>query len=628
MSLEVGRPVGDEGIADAVGLVECVPREWFDQVKHLGGKRTVKTLAQSSINKPVALLRHQGGNLLAHGLPHRVRLAQGIAGKPLQDQQHLVLVDDHTIGFVQEFLQAGMRISDAPASVLGLDESVNVLHRARTIQGNHGRDVAQVRGLQFLDVSLHPCAFQLEQVGCLARRKQIKGFLVVQGQAGHVNLYALGFIQQFRGPIKDGQVGQPQKVHLQQTQLGHRIHRVLRHQHRAVLVTPRGPLQGHRFRQWFVGDEHPGGVGADVVDNSLQTLGIVHQVLDGVVRLVSIGQLRVNPQRVIQGAGLERDHPGDPVHVPVTHAQAAAHISQGRLGAHSAEGNYLRHPVATVPVNYVVQHFVPPVILEVHVDIGHFLSLQVQEPLENQSVLQGVHVSNAQAVKGHAGRGAAPHAEHYVIAVHKIADIPHHQEVVGELSVADDLQFIVQAFLGLRSCPGVTASKAFPAQLRQIFVCRHAIRRRKLGQVRLSKAQFNVAHVGNQQGVSEGLGMVRKEVPHLCRALDVVGIVLHPQALFVLDRRVGLDADVQVLVRGLVLADVVGIVGNYQRDAQVPAQPSQRVIDSRQLFHVLVTLQFKEITVSEQIPVLEDLPAGILHPAVTQQPGHLGRGAP
>ena len=627
VGLEVGRPVGDKGIADAVGLVEGIAGEGFDEVKNLDGQLAFKPLALGAVNKPVTFFGHQRGDFLAHGLPYRIRLAQRITGKPLQDQEHLVLVNDHAVCLVQQFFQAGVGIGDGRAPVLGLDKSVDVLHWARPIESNHGGDVTQVGGFQLLDVALHPGAFQLEEVGCLARGKQFKRFLVVQRQAPEVYLDTPGLVQQLCCPVQDGQVGQPQEVHFEQAQLGHRVHGVLGHEHRTLFVTPCGTLQGHGFRQGFVGDQDARGVGADVMNYTFKSLGIFHQAAYRCIRLESIAQFRIDSQGVLNGTSLEGDHAGYPVDVAVAHAQAAPHVPQGGLGAHRAKSNDLGHPVAAVSVDNVMEHFVPPVVLEVHVYIGHFLAFQVKEPLKHQAIFQGIDVGDAEAVEGHAGCRAAPNAKHYAVAVHEVADVPDHQEVVGELGITNHLQFVLKPLLGLGCWPGIATSEAFPTKLGKVFVSGHITWRWVLGQVGLSEAQLHVAHVRDQPGVFQCLGVVGEKPLHFLRAFDVVRVVLHPQALFVLDRGIGLDADVQVLKGRLMLSDIVGVVGDHQGNTQLLAEPGQAVVYGRQLRHMLVALQFQEITIPEQFPVLEDLLAGPFGIAVNNKPGHFRRGA-
>ena len=71
---------------------------------------------------------------------------------------------------------------------------------------------------------------------------------------------------------------------------------------------------------------------------------------------------------------------------------------------------------------------------------------------------------------------------------------------------------------------------------------------------------------------------IGKELGHFLGAFDVVRVVLHPEAFFVVYRGVGLNADVNVLEWGLDLADIVGVVGHHQRNIQVPAQAHQSLI--------------------------------------------------
>ena len=169
MVLEIGRPVGDAGVADAMRLVERVTGEGFDQVEYLDGHLLVVALRLGAGDEIHPLFSHQGGDLLAHRLAHDVGGSQRVTGELLQDQQHLVLVNDDAVGLVQQFLEAGVGVGDGLAAVFSIDESLDVLHGAGAVEGDHRRDVAQVGGLQFLDVPLHPRAFKLEQVGGVAR---------------------------------------------------------------------------------------------------------------------------------------------------------------------------------------------------------------------------------------------------------------------------------------------------------------------------------------------------------------------------------------------------------------------------------------------------------------------------
>ena len=76
-------------------------------------------------------------------------------------------------------------------------------------------------------------------------------------------------------------------------------------------------LQGHGAGEGLVGDEHAGGVGGYVVDGALEALGVLEELLglgvglDGVLEVLAAGQ------RLVQGGGFQRYHPGDAVHVGI-----------------------------------------------------------------------------------------------------------------------------------------------------------------------------------------------------------------------------------------------------------------------------------------------------------------------
>ena len=152
-----------------MGLVERVTGERLDQVEYLNGHFLFIALSLGSSHEINPLFGHQGSDLLSHCFPHDICPAQGVTGELLQDQQHLVLIDDYTVGLVQQFFETGMGIGDGRAAMLRIDEGLDIFHGTWAVQGDHRRDIAKVGGLQFPDVALHPCAFKLEQVIGVAR---------------------------------------------------------------------------------------------------------------------------------------------------------------------------------------------------------------------------------------------------------------------------------------------------------------------------------------------------------------------------------------------------------------------------------------------------------------------------
>ena len=124
-----------------------------------------------------------------------------------------------------------------------------------------------------------------------------------------------------------------------------------------------------------------------MVYQALQPFCLVDQLMDVVVGVVAGAHFRAYPQGVLEVAGLEGDHTGDAVDIPVGHSQGTADIPQGGFGAQGAEGDDLRYLVVAVLMYDVPQHFIAAVVLEIHIDVGHFLALHIEETLEHQTVL-------------------------------------------------------------------------------------------------------------------------------------------------------------------------------------------------------------------------------------------------
>ena len=176
-------------------------------------------LGRRARHEVLALLDHLLEALFAHGLAQNVRLAEREAGDGLDDAQHLVLVDDDAVGLFQDGLQRRVRVLDLLHAQLALDVLGDLRHRAGAVQGDHGRDLADVVGAQLGDVAAHLAAFQLEHAGALAAPQQVIGLAVVQGQFQDVDVDAVVALDVADGAGQDGQVRQAQEVHLEQADL-------------------------------------------------------------------------------------------------------------------------------------------------------------------------------------------------------------------------------------------------------------------------------------------------------------------------------------------------------------------------------------------------------------------------
>ena len=96
---------------------------------------------------------------------------------------------------------------------------------------------------------------------------------------------------------------------------------------------------------------------------------------------------------------------GDAIHFIERIIERAPYVANCGAGEQSSEGDDLGHSVPAIAFDYVLDHFVAPIVREIHVDVGHLDAFGVQEPLERLAVLHRIQVRNAQAEQDDAASG-------------------------------------------------------------------------------------------------------------------------------------------------------------------------------------------------------------------------------
>ena len=106
-------------------LVEAVAGEVLHQVEDLGGLLRLQPALDRAVLEALALLGHDLGVLLAHGLAQQVGFAHGEAGEVARDAHDLFLVGDDAVGVAQDRLELRVLVLDLDAAVLALDVVVD-----------------------------------------------------------------------------------------------------------------------------------------------------------------------------------------------------------------------------------------------------------------------------------------------------------------------------------------------------------------------------------------------------------------------------------------------------------------------------------------------------------------------
>ncbi len=318
-------------------------------------------------------------------------------------------------------------------------------------------------------------------------------------------------------------------------------------------------------------------------------------------------------QRDVQ---LGRHHLGDAVDVGVRDVHGAAHVFDGGLRGHGAEGDDLGDVVAAVFLRDVLDDFAAAVHAEIDVDVGHGHALGIQEALEEQFVLQRVDVGDAERVgdQRSGGRSAAG-ADRNVVLFGVADEVPDDQEISGELHLLDDAEFALQALLVVgdgvlqlallvqRAQRFQAAGEAFAGDVNEVAVDGVAGRNFELRKRIGDFFQAQAAALGDVERAREHLGRIFEHAGHFVVVLDeeLVAVELHARG--VVNRLAGLDAEHHVLRVGVVFAEVVAVVGGDQRQAEIFFQLEEAGMDAVLHLQALILNLEKEILFAENVGV-------------------------
>jgi hypothetical protein len=271
--LQIGRLVGDDGVAGGVGLVEAVAGELRHQVEDVVGLRPVHALLDRAGDEALLLLVHLALDLLAHGAAQQIGLAERIARQHLGDLHHLLLVDDDAIGLLEDRLEHRVQVVGLLVALLAGDEARNVVHRAGAIQRHDGDDVLDAVGLHLAQHVAHAGAFQLEDPDRVAGAEHLVDRRIVIRDAQDVEV-DLALAEQLDRLVDDGQRLEPEKVELHQPGRLDPFQIELGRGH----VGARVAVERHQFLQRPVADDHAGRMGRGMAVQPLELQPDLEQV--------------------------------------------------------------------------------------------------------------------------------------------------------------------------------------------------------------------------------------------------------------------------------------------------------------------------------------------------------------
>ena len=267
----------------------------------------------------------------------------------------------------------------------------------------------------------------------------------------------------------------------------------------------------------------------------------------------------------------------------------------------AAEGDDLGHMVVAVFAADIVHHLAPAGVAEIHVDIRHGDTLRVQEALKIQAVLHGVDVRDAQAVGHHAaGGGAAARAHRDPRALGIVDEVLDDEEIVREAHFSDHVQLIVQLPV-IGGVFAVACPEATLAQLPQIGGGVVPLRQLELRQVILAEGEVKPAAVGNTLGVLHGVGITGEQLLHLLRGADVEILRLIAHTVLIVHGFSGLDAQQHIVAFGVLLPEIVGVVGADQGNARLLVQAQQAPVHRDLLGNAVILKLQIEVALAQNV---------------------------
>ena len=140
-------------------------------------------------------------------------------------------------------------------------------------------------------------------------------------------------------------------------------------------------------------------------------------------------------------------------------AEGPRDVAHRRLRPVGDDVRDLRGVLAAVHLVDVLDDLFATVGLDVDVDVRRLAALGREEPLEHQLVEDGVDGGDAQRVADRGVRGGSPSLGEDSVLAAELRDLPHDEEVAGEVQVFDDLEFVLDhrsCSVGVRLCGRTT----------------------------------------------------------------------------------------------------------------------------------------------------------------------------
>ena len=590
--------IRDPRIRRRVRFVEAVPGEELHQIEDLLRLLLADAVLQRAVHERFALLGHDPGILLAHGLAEHVGLPHREARQDRGDAHHLFLIRDDAVRVGQDRRELRQFVLDLGLALLARDEIVHhpALQRAWAVQRVQRDQVVEPRRLRLPQEFAHARAFELEDAVRLAVREQLVGLLVIERNGVDVEVDVLRALDFVQAVADQRQRAEPEEIHLQQPDPFDLFHRPLRDDFVLLRLVERHEL-GERLRR----DHDARGVHGGVARHPLEPARHRNQLLDALVLLLHLLERGTFGERLLE-RHVERGRDGlrDAVGVGVRNVHHARDVAHDRPRFHRPEGDDLRDVLAAVLARHVLDDLAAPPFAEIDVDIGQRHALGVEEALEDEVVRHRIDVGNPQAIGDEAaGGGSAPRPDGDPLLARVADEIPHDQEVPGVLHRLDHVDLVRQPLRVLVDRvlqetaageflePRQPQLESLADDVLEILVEPEAGGHLEIREVVDRVREIDLAALRNLPGVGERVRKVGEDRRHFLRRLQIELIAVVPEAVGVVHELAGADAEQNVVRLEVGLLQVVHVVGGDEVQPEILRDRLQPDVDDLLLLDAL-----------------------------------------
>ena len=299
-----------------------------------------------------------------------------------------------------------------------------------------------------------------------------------------------------------------------------------------------------------------------------------------------------------------RNHAREPVRISVGKPDDAPDVAHGALRVHLVERHDLRDAAIAVFLADVFEHFAAPFLAEIDVDVGRRNAFRIQEPLEDEPVLQRIDIGNSENISGQGTGGrTAPGADWNPALFREMDEVPDDQQITDEPGLLEHAQFVIEPLDQLRISSRALAEaivQTLVTKLSQIRLARFAFRHRVFRIFRNAKLQREIDAIGDLERIRDRLGMVREKRPHFVRRFEIkLRRITHPP--FVLHHLAGADADHHVVRLVVAPLQKMHIVGRDQAEPEFLREARQHLVAFVLRLDAVVVHFQKEILRAEDV---------------------------